>query len=213
MRDAQTIIEQVACEIRKAVKEKQALDATNALEGLGIVQKNLTQASKDVAEWTGQEPVIRRIVTWEEKPKPRRKRGNKPPPPPPARKTFDEAERHDVAMKTIRSEYGRCSLPDGAILGLDRKECQCCGARQVEDMFVWHGWRLCGDCRYEAKTGRIPKHSRGGPDYRHHTTAEERREFRGSETLNRFSNYNAASEHEAAIINDALDSCASSLDR
>jgi len=34
--------------------------------------------------------------------------------------------------------------------------CEECGRSDIDDMYMWNHQVLCGDCRYEARTGKTP---------------------------------------------------------
>lgn len=100
-------------------------------------------------------------------------------------------------------------IPAGAVV-----ECADCCRKCCDDVFTWEldGLRtivVCGDCRYYRRHGRTAPCGQSRRDTPHRS---ERETFRGSETLNRFQEFECPTERGAQELGSILDDCRLSID-
>lgn len=96
---------------------------------------------------------------------------------------------------------------------IPKGKCQECNRYCVCDIYRYRGRVLCGDCRYEARSGKRPRHE---PDHCENLPSEDpggavTGEL-GSETLHRTLEFEAFSERHVAFINEWIDSFTLSLE-
>lgn len=93
--------------------------------------------------------------------------------------------------------------------------CHSCGFYYNDDVYIYQGKVMCGDCRYKARTGRVPAHEpHPGFNGTGRTEDEDWNTFqggRGSKTNGRFHNFGVDSELSARILEGILDDCKLSI--